>query len=71
MLDETGILSLRGEDASGGFGILPGHADYVTVIDAGVLRWRGESGPWRYCVVRGLSSPFPAARRSMSPAATP
>ncbi|GHF60542.1 F0F1 ATP synthase subunit epsilon [Seohaeicola zhoushanensis] len=53
VLDETGILSLRGEDASGGFGILPGHADYVTVIDAGVLRWRGESGPWRYCVVRG------------------
>lgn len=53
VLDEIGIASLRGEDASGGFGILPGHADYVTVIDAGVLRWRGPLGPWRYCVVRG------------------
>ena len=53
VLSETGIASLRGEDASGDFGILPGHEDFVTVIDAGVLRWRGVSGPWRYCVVRG------------------
>lgn len=53
VLSETGIASLRGEDASGGFGILPGHADFLTVIDAGVLRWRRPSGPWRYCAVRG------------------
>jgi len=53
VLDEAGIASLRAEDASGGFGILPGHADFVTVIDAGVLRWRGPAGPWHYCVVRG------------------
>ena len=33
VLSETGIASLRGEDASGGFGILPGHADFLTVID--------------------------------------
>lgn len=53
VLRETEVASLRGEDASGDFGILPGHADFVTVIDAGVLRWRGLSGPWRYCAVRG------------------
>lgn len=53
VLSEAGVASLRAEDASGGFGILPGHADFVTVIDAGVLRWRGPSGPWRYCAVRG------------------
>lgn len=53
VLDESGITSLRAEDASGGFGILPGHADFVTVIDAGVLRWRRCTGPWHYCVVRG------------------
>lgn len=53
VLDESAIASLRGEDASGGFGILPGHADFVTVIDAGVLRWRKSTGHWHYCVVRG------------------
>jgi F-type H+-transporting ATPase subunit epsilon len=53
VLDESAIASLRGEDASGGFGILPGHADFVTVIDAGVLRWRKSTGSWHYCVVRG------------------
>ncbi|WP_028028446.1 F0F1 ATP synthase subunit epsilon [Gemmobacter nectariphilus] len=52
-LRQEGIASLRGEDASGGFGILPGHADFVTVIDAGVLRWRGADGPWQYGAVRG------------------
>ncbi|MEQ9462450.1 MAG: F0F1 ATP synthase subunit epsilon [Haliea sp.] len=53
VLQETSIASLRGEDSSGGFGILPGHGDFVTVIDAGVLRWRGATGRWRYCAVRG------------------
>lgn len=52
LVDEA-VASLRGEDASGGFGILPGHADFVTVIDAGVLRWRGRGDAWRYCAVRG------------------
>jgi F-type H+-transporting ATPase subunit epsilon len=25
----------------------------LTVIDAGVMRWRGAEGPWRYCALRG------------------
>ncbi|MWD26146.1 F0F1 ATP synthase subunit epsilon [Aquicoccus sp. SCR17] len=53
VLEDEAVASLRGEDASGGFGILPGHADFVTVIDAGVLRWRGPGGAWHYCAVRG------------------
>ncbi|MBP0485066.1 F0F1 ATP synthase subunit epsilon [Sagittula salina] len=53
VVEVSGVASLRGEDASGGFGILPGHADFVTVIDAGVLRWRGTANPWRFCVLRG------------------
>lgn len=53
VLDEDGVASLRAEDASGDFGIRPGHADFLTVIDAGVLRWRAAAGPWRYAVVRG------------------
>ncbi len=53
VLDETGIASLRAEDASGDFGILPGHADFLTAIDAGVLRWRRAGGDWRFCALRG------------------
>lgn len=48
-----GVASIRAEDASGGFGIQPGHVDFLTVITAGVVRWRGTDGPWRYCAVRG------------------
>lgn len=50
---EDGVASLRADDASGGFGIRPGHVDFLTVIAAGVVRWRGRAGPWRYCAVRG------------------
>ncbi|TPE53920.1 F0F1 ATP synthase subunit epsilon [Amaricoccus solimangrovi] len=53
VLEERAIASLRAEDATGDFGILPGHADFLTVIEAGVLRWRGAAGPWRYCALRG------------------
>jgi F-type H+-transporting ATPase subunit epsilon len=53
VLRSDAVDSLRAEDATGDFGIWPGHADFLTVIDAGVLRWRGESGSWRYCALRG------------------
>jgi alternate F1F0 ATPase F1 subunit epsilon len=47
------VASLRAEDASGGFGLMPGCADLLTVIDAGVVGWRGAEGPWRWCALRG------------------
>lgn len=53
VLDDSAVASLRAEDASGGFGILPGHADFLTVIDAGVLHWRGTEGPWHFAALRG------------------
>lgn len=52
-LHDEAVASLRAEDASGDFGILPGHADFLTVVDAGVLRWRGADTPWRFCALRG------------------
>ncbi len=52
LVDAAGVTSLRGEDASGGFGILPGHADFVTALSPCVLRWR-ENETERYCAVRG------------------
>lgn len=52
LVDASAVTSLRGEDASGGFGILPGHADFVTALSPCVLRWR-ENDTERYCAVRG------------------
>ncbi|MBU2963206.1 F0F1 ATP synthase subunit epsilon [Citreicella sp. C3M06] len=50
---ETDVTSIRAEDRSGGFGLLPGHADFLTILGASVLRWRKSSGPWEYCALRG------------------
>ncbi len=47
------VAAIRAEDASGGFGILPGHADLLTVLAPSVLRWRGRDGIAHYCALRG------------------
>ena len=38
------VAHLRGEDETGAFGILPGHADFLTVLALSVVSWRdGEA----------------------------
>ena len=51
-VDEPGLRSLRAEDASGGFGILPGHADFLTRLAICVLSWERADGTRHYCAVR-------------------
>lgn len=51
--DLDGINHLRAEDPSGGFGILPGHADFLTALSISVLIWRQQDGAEGYCAVRG------------------
>lgn len=46
------IASLRAEDASGGFGILRGHADLLTALEISVVSWREVDGGLGYCAVR-------------------
>ncbi|WP_454883320.1 F0F1 ATP synthase subunit epsilon [Sphingomonas oryzagri] len=46
------IVSVRAEDASGGFGILNGHADFLTVLEVSVVSWRSLDGKSGYCAVR-------------------
>ncbi|NOG69084.1 F0F1 ATP synthase subunit epsilon [Roseicella sp. DB1501] len=53
IVDHDDIVSLRAEDASGSFGILPGHADLLTVLAVSVLSWRHADGRQRFCAVRG------------------
>jgi len=53
LLVESGdVRSVRATDASGSFGVLPGHADLLTVLPASVVEWREGDGARRYCAVR-------------------
>ncbi|MFT6785981.1 MAG: F-type H+-transporting ATPase subunit epsilon [Dinoroseobacter sp.] len=43
---------LRGQDASGCFGIHPGHAPFLTALAVSILRWKTD-GLERFCALRG------------------
>jgi len=47
------VLHLRAEDASGAFGILQRHADFLTVLETSVVSWRCAGGVIGHCAVRG------------------
>jgi F-type H+-transporting ATPase subunit epsilon len=46
------VVSLRAEDASGSFGILTGHADFLTCLAISVVIWEGGNRIRRFCAVR-------------------
>jgi F-type H+-transporting ATPase subunit epsilon len=50
--DFADVASLRAEDESGGFGVLTGHADLLTVLTVSVVSWRHADGKMGYCAVR-------------------
>ena len=52
-VDSGDVVAVRAEDQSGSFGILPGHADLLTVLVPSVVRWRTADGARRFCAVRG------------------
>lgn len=52
VVDEDRVRALRAEDASGSFGILPGHADFLTRLAISVVSWKTAGGALRYCAVR-------------------
>ena len=52
VVDEDHVVALRAEDASGSFGILRGHADFLTSLSFSVLSWRRADSTRRYCAVR-------------------
>ena len=53
LIDVEDVRSLRAEDDSGGFGVLPGHADLLTVLPPSVVRWTAEGGSMTYCALSG------------------
>lgn len=51
VVDED-ITSFRAEDASGGFGVLPGHAPFLTALSICIASWRTQAGEG-FCALRG------------------
>ena len=51
--DAADVAHLRAEDATGAFGILPGHADFLTALAVSVATWRDGEGIEHHVAVRG------------------
>ncbi|KAA0079950.1 F0F1 ATP synthase subunit epsilon [Trinickia soli] len=51
LIDCRDVVAFRGEDMTGSFGILPGHADFLTVLAPCVVRWRTTDGRRRFCAI--------------------
>ena len=54
----AGVTSFVGEDASGSFGILAGHARVMTALVLGLARFRTADGRWQYLAVPGATLYF-------------
>jgi len=52
LAEVSNATAIRAEDESGSFGILEGHADFLTVVSISILRWRQADGVERYCAHR-------------------
>ena len=52
VIDEDGVLAVRAEDATGSFGILPRHADFLTSLAISVVSWESGNRTRQYCAVR-------------------
>ncbi len=53
VIEVDGVTHVRAEDSSGSFGLLPGHADFLTVLDVSVLSWHKADGAEHYIALRG------------------
>lgn len=53
VVDAPDVRHVRAEDETGAFGILPGHADFITVLAVSVITWRNHVGEEHHVAVRG------------------
>ncbi len=51
--DADDVAYVRAEDESGAFGVLPGHADFLTALAISVLTWRDRKGAEHHVALRG------------------
>jgi F-type H+-transporting ATPase subunit epsilon len=52
VVDEVAVSAVRAEDATGSFGLLAGHANFLTSLAVSVVEWKRIDGTRRYCAVR-------------------
>ncbi len=52
VVDAPDVVAVRAEDQSGSFGILDGHADFLTALTVSVVSWRHADEQQRFCAVR-------------------
>jgi F-type H+-transporting ATPase subunit epsilon len=53
VVDAGDVAHLRAEDETGAFGILPGHADFLTALAVSVASWRDGRGAEHHLALRG------------------
>lgn len=53
VVDSDDVAHVRAEDESGAFGIMTGHADFLTVLAISVVTWRDQGGAEHHVAVRG------------------
>lgn len=53
VVDADDVTHLRGEDETGAFGILQGHADFLTALAVSVVSWRNGQGAEHHVAVHG------------------
>lgn len=53
IVDAPDVVALRAEDETGSFGIMNGHADFLTALTVCVVGFRRAGGERGYCAVRG------------------
>jgi F-type H+-transporting ATPase subunit epsilon len=52
VIDDRDVTAVRAEDESGSFGILSGHADFLTALTVSVVSWHHADNRRRFCAVR-------------------
>jgi F-type H+-transporting ATPase subunit epsilon len=52
IIDESNVIAVRAEDESGSFGILDGHADFLTALTVSVVSWHRSDDRQLFCAVR-------------------
>lgn len=73
VLEAGDVAAVRAEDESGSFGVLPGHADFLTVLPVSVLSWIDSAGAAHNVALRrgvlrvsGGATVFVAAREAVA-----
>jgi F-type H+-transporting ATPase subunit epsilon len=62
----TDVESFVGEDSSGSFGILAGHARMITALVVGLARFRRVGESWRYLAMTGATLYFRDSELNLS-----